>query len=180
MVYVAFLRGVNVVGNSRVEMLRLKKLFESLGFDKVVTYINSGNVVFAAYDGSTSQLRMQIEGAIDDEFGFTIPVVVMGLNKLRYINDSIPISWENNGATKTDVMFLKDNINNSSILNKIGVNPNIETLKYCDGALVWNIDRNNLSKSKVPRLINTELYSQMTIRNINTLRKLMQIAEQIQ
>ena len=40
MIYAAFLRGINVGGKNKVEMKKLKATFESLGFDKVATYIN--------------------------------------------------------------------------------------------------------------------------------------------
>lgn len=179
MIYAALLRGVNVGGNSRVEMPRLKQLFEALGFGRVVTYINSGNVVFVSKEDSVSKLSTQIEAAIDREFGFKVAVVVIGLDDLSNINKSIPSMWENNGETKTDVMFLRDDVNNPNIINEISVNPNIETLKYCDGALVWNIHRDNLSKSRVQKSISKELYTRITARNVNTLRKLIQIMEQI-
>jgi uncharacterized protein (DUF1697 family) len=44
--YVAFLRGINVGGNSKVDMTTLKKVFVSLGFQNISSYINSGNVIF--------------------------------------------------------------------------------------------------------------------------------------
>ncbi|PIR86392.1 hypothetical protein COU13_01215, partial [Candidatus Kaiserbacteria bacterium CG10_big_fil_rev_8_21_14_0_10_43_70] len=44
MKYVALLRGINVGGNRKVEMQRLKKSFEKMGYENVSTYINSGNV----------------------------------------------------------------------------------------------------------------------------------------
>jgi len=45
-IYMSLLRGINVGGRNKVEMARLKKLFESIGFGEVRTYINSGNVIF--------------------------------------------------------------------------------------------------------------------------------------
>ncbi|TGN13385.1 DUF1697 domain-containing protein [Leptospira ilyithenensis] len=46
MKYIALLRGINVGGNRKVEMKKLRNLFESLGYINVSTYINSGNVIF--------------------------------------------------------------------------------------------------------------------------------------
>ena len=46
MKYIALLRGVNVGGKNKVAMGDLRVCFESLGFENVTTYINSGNVVF--------------------------------------------------------------------------------------------------------------------------------------
>lgn len=46
MVYVALLRGINVGGKNKIDMKLLKKSFEQAGMNNVVTYINSGNIVF--------------------------------------------------------------------------------------------------------------------------------------
>ena len=47
-VYVAFLRGINVGGKNIVSMASLKANFERIGLQDVSTYINSGNVLFRA------------------------------------------------------------------------------------------------------------------------------------
>jgi uncharacterized protein (DUF1697 family) len=39
MKYIAMLRGINVSGQKMIKMTDLKKLFEYLGFENVVTYI---------------------------------------------------------------------------------------------------------------------------------------------
>jgi len=67
-VRIGFLRAVNL-GKRRVEMPRLKKAVEGLGYDDVWTYINSGNVVFDAA-GSRTTIERAIEKALEDEFGF--------------------------------------------------------------------------------------------------------------
>ena len=44
--YVAFLRGINVGGHHKIPMADLRRALEELGFRKVVTLLNSGNVIF--------------------------------------------------------------------------------------------------------------------------------------
>lgn len=44
--YIALLRGINVGGKNKISMKELKAGFEELGFSNVVTYLNSGNVIF--------------------------------------------------------------------------------------------------------------------------------------
>ena len=61
MIYVALLRGINVGGNNKVDMKKLKTTFESLGFNNVVTYINSGNIVFAESSKDQSVIVSEIE-----------------------------------------------------------------------------------------------------------------------
>ena len=46
MKYIALLRGINISGKNKIVMSELKKEFTNLGYKEVVTYLNSGNVVF--------------------------------------------------------------------------------------------------------------------------------------
>lgn len=70
---VALLRAVNV-GGRKLPMTELRKLCEGLGWSDVATYIQSGNVVFAA-DGKPEALERQLEAAIAKRFGFASPVI---------------------------------------------------------------------------------------------------------
>lgn len=70
--YAALLRGINVGGNNKVPMPRLKALFEELGHADVVTYIQSGNVVFRAKRADAGA----IERRITEVFGFDMAVVL--------------------------------------------------------------------------------------------------------
>lgn len=176
MKYVALLRGINVGGNSKIEMLRLKTVFESLGHTEVITYINSGNVIFVS-DEQASKLVTKIEQAITQEFNLNVPVIIRDKANIMALVQSIPDSW-NNKEQKTDVMFLWDEIDGPDITSQIVAKPEIgETIRYESGALLWNIDRKNVTKSAVLRLAGTPLYKQMTVRNVNTVRKLAQLME---
>ena len=100
MVYVALLRGINVGGNNKVEMPRLKKLFEDLGFSEVKTYINSGNVIFTGLEADTTKLSAAIEEAIESEFGFSVKVVVVAREVMDHIANRVPADWVNDGKTQ--------------------------------------------------------------------------------
>ena len=43
--YIALLKGINVGGHKKVPMADLRELLSKVGFEKVQTYIQSGNVV---------------------------------------------------------------------------------------------------------------------------------------
>ena len=58
------------------------------------------------------------------------------------------------------------------ILNKFKLDPIKERLIYCNGALVWNVGREYISKGSVIKTVTENYYKKMTIRNINTVRKL--------
>jgi len=171
MVYVALLRGINVGGKTRVEMSRLKALFVSLGCGEVVTYINSGNVIFSD-DRSANKLTPLIETAIEKEFKLPVRVVLRDRDNIARLAGEIPSDWTNDAEQKTDVLFLWSEIDDKSILDKVIIRPHIENVRYIDGALVWNTSRQNATRSSLLRLAGTDLYKQVTIRNINTVRKL--------
>jgi uncharacterized protein (DUF1697 family) len=44
--YIVLFRGINAGGKNILPMKELVEIFEGMGFEKVKTYIQSGNVVF--------------------------------------------------------------------------------------------------------------------------------------
>ncbi len=72
--YVALLRAVNV-GGCKLPMAELRKVCAGLGWEKVETYIQSGNVVFEAA-GKPESLESALEKAVAARFGFERPVIV--------------------------------------------------------------------------------------------------------
>jgi uncharacterized protein (DUF1697 family) len=63
--HIAFLRGINVGGNTILPMSELKSICDDLGFKNVRTYIQSGNVVFES-NLSEEELIKDMEGALQD------------------------------------------------------------------------------------------------------------------
>jgi uncharacterized protein (DUF1697 family) len=179
MVYVALLRGINVGAKTRVEMLKLKAVFESLGCEHVSTYINSGNVIFSD-SRAAKKLAPLIEKAIEKKFRLPVRIVLRDLKNIQKLCKEIPASWSNDQEQKTDVLFLWDEIDSPNILDKVVVKPEIENARYIAGALVWNIGRQNVTRGGGVKLIKTDFYRHMTARNINTVRKLYELMRQIE
>jgi uncharacterized protein (DUF1697 family) len=48
-------------------------------------------------------------------------------------------------------------------------------VRYTPGAVIWQVDRKNVTKSGMNRIIGTPDYKRMTIRSANTLRKLTEL-----
>ncbi len=170
-IYVALLRGINVGGNTKVEMKKLKALFERMKFTNVTTYINSGNVIFST-DLPQETLASHIEASIEKDFGFPVRVVVRDAKQISNIVAKVPESWINNAEQKTDVIFLWKEVDSPHVLKEILTNPEVDTLSYIDSAVIWHIDRAHYTQSAMHKLIGTHIYKQMTARNINTVRKL--------
>jgi uncharacterized protein (DUF1697 family) len=74
--YVAMLRGINVSGRNKIKMSDLQALFAGIGHTDVVTYIQSGNVVFKSDEKRAAAVTAEIEQRIARELGFDVPVVL--------------------------------------------------------------------------------------------------------
>lgn len=171
MQYVALLRGINVGGKSIVGMARLKVLFEELGHTSVKTYINSGNVLFSSTLKNV-EITHDIEKAIEKTFGFRVFVLIVEAGSIHDIIKSVPKTWTNDSEYKTDVLFLWKSIDSKDVLKKISIKPTIDTVQYISGAVVWHVKRTDVTRSGLLKIVGTPLYKQVTIRNINTVRKL--------
>lgn len=177
MVYVALLRGINVGGQRRVEMKQLKAVFEEAGMSSVRTYINSGNVIFSTSKRGRARLTTLLEETITQHFGFDIDVLVRDVKGMTAVVEAMPGRWRNDKAMKCDVMFLQDDVDRPSVLKQLQYEPEIEDVRYASGAVLWCIDRKDVTRSGMMKLVGTPLYKRMTIRNCNTTRKLLELME---
>ncbi|MBU5210950.1 hypothetical protein BLX88_15575 [Bacillus obstructivus] len=177
MVYIALLRGINVGGKNKIDMKVLKQTFEKAGMNDVVTYINTGNIIFSSKGKSQTELSRILEDAIHDDFGLQIKVVVRSIDDVRAIINAIPDTWKNDKDMKSDVMFLWDEIDDESILTKLVIKPIVDTVKYVPGAILWSVDKKNVTKSGMLKIIGSKLYKQVTIRNVNTARKIYELMQ---
>ncbi len=192
MVYVALLRGINVGGNNKVDMKRLKLAFEQAGMRQVVTYINSGNIVFSwdaedAPDGGTlspeqeQERKHKLAGILEDvilrEFNLPIRVVIRSLEDIRGVIRHLPEAWTNDDTMRSDVLFLWAEADAPEVLDELKFKPEIDRVLYAPGAVLWSVDRANSTRSGMQKLIGTKLYGLMTVRNVNTTRKIHQLME---
>jgi uncharacterized protein (DUF1697 family) len=173
--YVALLRGINVGGKTRVEMAKLKVTFEQLAFRNVVTYINSGNVIFDTTRTSPVRIATDIEAGIQADFGLDVKVVVLNQPALETIEKAVPKTWVNDQKVRTDVLFLWRTIDSPKVLDNFTIKKGIDSVKYVPGAILWHIDRKDASRSGLSRTVGTDIYKQLSIRNANTLRKLVEL-----
>ncbi|MFJ6937775.1 DUF1697 domain-containing protein [Streptomyces sp. NPDC101132] len=88
--YVALLRGINVGGARKVPMARLRGLIEELGHTGVRTYVQSGNAVFDSTLADPGAVARGLEEAIEAEFGFAVPCLVLDGARLRAVADACP------------------------------------------------------------------------------------------
>lgn len=175
MIYVAFLRGVNVGGKSIVSMAAIKEALVAIGLSDVRTYINSGNVIFSTRASNAERLTDRIEKALEQHTGMAIKLLVMDHRTLKKMVDAIPRNWVDDKTMRTYVLMLWKELDDRGILERLAAKPGVDELIYTPGAVVWRVDRENVSKSHMNKIVGTPLYKKITIRSANTMRKLNEL-----
>jgi uncharacterized protein (DUF1697 family) len=105
--YISMLRGINVSGHNMISMPDLIKLYESLDFQNVVTYVQSGNVIFDSTIKDIPKLSSQIESHIKKTFNFSVPVIIRHKDDLRLIISGNPFIKRKKEPINLYVTFLQ-------------------------------------------------------------------------
>ena len=110
MKYVLLLRGINVGGKNKVAMSDLKDMISKLGYENVITYINSGNIIFDANDNKEI-VRVKISHMLET-FPFSINKVI--LTQEEYLDEisNLP-EWWSEEFFRRDVLFYSDEVDYS-------------------------------------------------------------------
>lgn len=81
--YLALFRGINIGGHNKLPMRELATLLEEVGYKNVITYIQSGNVVFDSSSRSRSRITDDISLAVSNRFGFAPKVMLLTAQELQ-------------------------------------------------------------------------------------------------
>lgn len=177
-IYVAMLRGINIGPHKRIKMDDLRKSFEGLGFERVMTFIQSGNVIFTAGKSSPAALKKRIESKIMSDFGFSVSVILRTSAELGKVLAANPF-LNNKGLDheKLHVTFLSE-IPAASALQKLADFTVAPDQSRCIGKEVFLHFPNGFSASslwKVPW--EKALGVVTTTRNWKTVKALYQLCQ---
>lgn len=174
--YIALLRGINVGGNNIIKMSDLKICFEGMGFNAVVTYIQSGNVLFDSEEAEIGKLTLQIEKTLSERFDYNSRVVLvsqLALNKV--VNDAPEDFGTYPNEYRYDVIFLKPPLTAEEAFSKIKTKEGVDFVSVGEGVLYFSRLSSKSSQSQMTKMIGTAIYKEMTIRNWNTTTKLCEL-----
>ncbi len=175
---VSLLRGINVGGNKAVRMDALKELHESLGLQRVETYIQSGNVVFTSDDATPAQLSSQIEEAFQHKFGFLSKVIVRTADEFNVIIENNPFKDQPMKETKWIVaMFLASDPINTALEDIQKTYSGPEEL-HIIGQEAYIYYPEGIGRSKLTNtFLEKKLKTVGTARNWNTVLRLQKMME---
>ena len=89
--YIALLRAVNVGGTGKLPMAELKAMCEAVGFERVQTYIASGNVVFTAA-GTEQQVQAALGQRLSAYAGKPVGVLVRTAQEMAEVLAANPFA----------------------------------------------------------------------------------------
>ncbi len=176
--WVALLRAVNVGGNNLIKMSDLRDLLAGLGMEEVRTHLQSGNAVFNAPSKDRKKLSQEISGAIHQSHGHRPEVILRTAGELRAALDRVPFDASANPSLVL-IHFLADPADPEGAKTlaayegpeAVAVHGSEVFVHYPEG-----MGRSKFIRVPMEKLLGTRA----TGRNLNTVRKLLEIAEEME
>lgn len=174
--YISILRGINVSGQKKIKMVNLKSHYEKLGYTNVITYIQSGNVIFESNEEPNTCVD-NITQKIEEEYGFHVPVIIRNKQELELVvENDLFITKRGEDEAKLHVTFLGKEVNPEVVLS-------IQREKYLPdefilhGKEVYLFTPNGYGRTKLNNnFFERKLKVSATTRNLKTVNKLIELS----
>ena len=171
--FIVLLRGINVSGKNKLQMADLRGLLNDLGFQKVQTYIPSGNIILQSNKFNT-EISQIIKEGINNTFGYDVPVIARTIPEWKSTIEHYPFSLENEKIVAFTFLDKKTEIQNFDFKN-LG-----EDQFKIFNDVVYIYCPNGFGKSKITNnLFERKLKVTATTRNLRTTLKLLELAKNI-
>lgn len=178
--YIAFLRGINVGGKNKVSMSELKELFEQNGFHDVITYMNSGNIIFSYENTDEKKLKKECEILIADKFQLNIQVMVISAFDLSGALSHVPSWWGQDDDSKHNAIFVIPPAAVDEVFEEVGtIKPEYEKVEHYGRVVFWSAPVKTFSRTRWSKVVGSPVYDSITIRNANTVRKVLELAKTV-
>jgi uncharacterized protein (DUF1697 family) len=170
----ALLQGVNLAGNRRVSMPKLRDQLETLGYEDVGTYLASGNLVLVS-TVPPAELERELARQISEWLGVEVPVLVRTHDELAAVVDLSPLRSVASEPARYQVSFLSEPPAADVIreLESADVAPE-QVVVHGREVYAWH--PNGVGRSKLASLLTARrLGVVVTARNWNTVTKLLEL-----
>lgn len=169
--YIALLRGINLGGHT-VKMDRLKGHFEELGFEKVETFIASGNVIFETASKNAAALEKKIAAHLERSLGF--PALTFLRTDVELASVLEHEACADVGARSLYIGFLLEELPRESHAKLMAHNSKNDEF-HVSGREVYWLCRSTMSESPFFRVgIEKAVGVKATVRNVTTVTKLVE------
>ena len=178
--YLALIRGINVGGKNILPKKLLKQAFLDLGYSNVLTYIQSGNILFRSKETDLNRHVKNIEAIFSSRFSIQTRAVVYSETQYKTLVSNAPVKWGNDENFRHRIVFLMGDVTPEKIMKHLE-NPieEVESISSGSGVIYSSVSKDSLSKSVLRKFPLTQGYRQVTVRNHNTVYRLFTLFEDI-
>jgi uncharacterized protein (DUF1697 family) len=170
--YVALLRAINIGSHNRIAMPELRALCESLGWNDVRSYIQSGNVVFRD-SAPAARLEARLEQAIDRLLGLSVPVVIRSAAAWADYTGGNPFADAAQADPKRLMLALSKSPPDPDAAEALRARATGGERIEQRGDALWIYFDNSVARSKLsPTLLDRLVGSPVTMRNWRTVMEL--------
>lgn len=176
--FVALLRGINISGKNKIPMQELRLGFESLGYKEVITYLNSGNVIFSSNINDKDKISNDIYKMLENKFNLKVPIFVIKSGELKELLDNKPDWWGTGDKNIYDnIIFIIPPTTYKDVYETLG-EPKIELekIKEYKNNIFWSYDLKKYRKTNWwSKTASTIIRNSITIRTANTMKKVLEL-----
>lgn len=170
--FIAFLRAINVGGHI-VKMDHLRRVFESLGFSNVETFIASGNVVFETTSRNAKALEKKIEDRLLETLGYEVATFIRTNAELADIASYKPFAQSDvDAATSLNVGFMADGLDDESKKKLMKLRTDFDDFRVHEREIYW-LSKVKQSESRISNAaLEKALGRRSTLRGVNTVKRM--------
>lgn len=173
--YVIFLRAVNVSGTNLIHMAELREQLQLAGFPHAETYIQSGNILVTS-NLDLASLQAQVKSLLQKWFQVETELFTFTATQLQNLVNNDPFDRELLG-NKVFYGLMTSPPDNSKITAFRTFIPEEEEFINAENILYFYLP-SGMGKAKLStRLMENKLDIKATVRNRNTILKMIQLAQ---
>lgn len=158
-----------------IKMSELSTMFESLGFERVKTYINSGNIGFDSAKTAEKKLVAKIEKGIEEKFGKKISVMVREQKDIARVLANNPFDGEFESHKEMHVLFLSEEMTADKEKQLLDACPDGERYKCVGRELYCHLPKGVIDSLLGKSFLEKKLKLSSTGRNWRTVQKLAEL-----
>ncbi len=176
--YIAFLRGINVGGHNRVPMAELKNHLEREGYENVVTYINSGNILVSSKHTDLAEIRTEFEAIIFEVFHLRIPAMIISLDDLSHALKHAPVWWDVDETAKHNAIFVLQTSDTQAVYREIcDLKLASEKVDLHGNVIFWSVPIEDYSAASLSKVVRAKTLEKITVRNAKTTKKMLTLSQ---
>lgn len=167
---IALLRAINVGGHN-VKMDQLKKIFESLSFSNVETFIASGNVIFETSSSNVKTLEKKIESKLNEALGYEVAIFIRTTEEFASVAKYK--AFKTTGAA-LNIAFIAEELDKESIQKLMTFKNELDDFHVHEREIYWQSQVKQSESKFSNAILEKAIGKRATLRGVNTIQKMVE------